>query len=87
VRLVACLVVLFCCFAAFVSIVRILRGDNVPIVLGELVCIVAIGAINIGRIRRDRVVNAVRCTEFLCLPECNPSHYVNGRHRPIAGKP
>lgn len=27
----------------------------------------------------------VTCSEFLCLPEVNPSHYVNGRHRPIRG--
>lgn len=26
----------------------------------------------------------VACNEFLCLPERHPSHYIDGKHRPIA---
>lgn len=28
--------------------------------------------------------NSIRCDVFLCLPERNPGHYVDGRHLPIA---
>ena len=35
---------------------------------------------------RRRSDTSVECNEFLCLPEVNPSHYVNERHLPIRKK-
>jgi hypothetical protein len=34
---------------------------------------------------KEWVLPRVRCNEFLCLPEHNPSHYVGGRHLPVMG--